>query len=214
MKAKITSAICAILTLGLLSGCQSEKLAAQARVPFEEASRLDCPPQTSRIEKRSSMFPEFFCVGDHGRQGPWLEFDPHGNLKTQAFFVDDKLTGPWIAYHIGGAIEQQGEMRQNMRQGKWTQWYVDGTLRSEKHFVNGEQHGSVTLYYRNGVIMAQGDYVNDLEEGPWKVYTPEGKLARECRLDRGDEKDCVVHIRDFNTKSGNLHPRPIAGDGS
>ena len=45
--------------------------------------------------------------------------------------------------------------------------------------------------------MAEGGHIAGIEEGSWKVYTPEGKLARECTLVHGEEKDCIVHDKEF-----------------
>ena len=92
-------------------------------------------------------------------------------------------------------------MKDDARTGKWTQYYVNGKLRSIKHYENNEQHGTVELYYQTGTIMARGDYVNNFEEGPWQVFTPDGKLARECRMDHGEEKDCKIFIKEFQPTS-------------
>lgn len=165
--------------------------------PFAEAETIECTSGTERVENYDSSFPEVFCIGELGKSGPWLEFDENGSLKTKANYVDDKMQGLWTSYHPNGVIDAQGMMKQNMRVGEWKQWYVDRTLRSEKEYKNNLYNGKTRLYYRNGALMAEGQFENDLEEGQWKVYTPENKLARECLYAAGQEKNCVIHIKEF-----------------
>lgn len=176
---------------------------------FAEGLQLACPENTKRVEKRDSSYPEFYCVGPEGRVGTWLEYDAYGRLRTRATFENDKMSGEWIQYHPNGQIDLRGMMVDNKRDGEWKQWYVDGKLRSIKRYAQNVLNGRVELFYLNGAKMAEGDFVDDFEEGPWKVYTPEGKLARECRMEHGEEKDCVVHIKDFKIKSKSFGDRKI-----
>ena len=92
-------------------------------------------------------------------------------------------------------------MQDNMRVGEWTQWYVTGEKRSIKHFKDNVIHGKTEIFYKNGHLMGEGEFVNNFEEGIWKLYTPEGKLARECTFEGGEEKGCVIHIKEFQPKS-------------
>lgn len=207
-----------VVAIGLVvslvfTACQVSK-ANKAPKPFAEAESLVCPPDTERVENHDSTFPEIYCMSKSGKLGPWLEFDENGIIKTRAEYVDDKMEGLWTSYHPNGSIDAQGTMHKNMRVGQWKQWYVDHTPRSEKDYKNNVYDGQVRLYYRNGTLMVEGKYVNDLEEGPWKVYTPEGELARECRLDAGEEKDCIVHIKDFKIKSRQVDRRIIITEDS
>ena len=176
---------------------------------FSEGKSLICPENTHRVEKMDSSYPEFYCVGYEGRQGPWLEYDAYGRLIKRSAFKNDKYNGEWIQYHPNGKIETQGQIVDNNREGMWTQWYIGGNKRSVKHYLHNSIHGRVELYYLNGTLMADGVYENDLEEGQWKVYTPEGKLARECKMVHGEETDCVVHIKEFEIKSIKFGDRKI-----
>lgn len=181
-------------------GCQKGQ-ANQEAEPFKEVRDLKCPDHTRRVEVTNTSYPEYYCVGMDGRTGLWLEFDVNGRLRTRANYVKDKLNGAWTSYHPNGQIDTEGLMENDVRTGKWTQYYVNGKLRSVKHYENNRLHGGVELYYNTGTIMASGDYVNDYEEGPWKVYTPKGELARECRLEHGEEKECQIFIKDFQPTS-------------
>jgi antitoxin component YwqK of YwqJK toxin-antitoxin module len=189
--------LCA-LTLTPICGCQK---VTPERIPFAEGKSLVCPENTRRVEVTNTSYPEYYCIGDHGRTGEWLEFDVNGRLRTRAEYHNDKLNGKWTLYHADGSVDTQGQTVDGKRTGEWKQWYVNGNLRSIKHYDNNRLHGNVELYYQTGTLMAKGDYVDEFEEGPWQVFTPEGKLARECRMQRGEEKDCVIHIEDFQITS-------------
>lgn len=201
---------------GSVHGSDAQTVAGQTDIgiqrvkdAFAEGLKLQCPENTKRVEKRDSSYPEFYCVGAEGRVGPWLEYDAYGRIRTRAMFVKDKMTGEWIQYHPNGQIDLKGEMIENKRNGEWKQWYVDGKIRSVKHYEMNVLNGHVELYYLNGTKMAEGDFVNDFEEGPWKVYTNDGRLARECRMDHGEEKDCIVHVKDFKIKFKSFGDRKI-----
>ncbi len=187
-------------------GPGGEVLVANA---FAEGKNLACPEKTKRVEKMDSSYPEFYCVGFEGRQGPWLEYDAYGRMIKRAFFNQDRYSGEWIQYHPNGAIETKGQMDNNNREGEWTQWYIDGSRRSVKHYLHNEIHGRVELYYLNGTLMAEGEYVHDFEEGSWKVYTPQGELARECNMVHGEEGECIVHKKDFEIKHMKFGDRKI-----
>ena len=187
--------IAILLMIPWMMGCQQN--AVKQFEPFAEARAMVCPDKTQRIEVRESSYPEFYCVGFKGRTGPWLEFDAEGRLRKRAEYLNDKMNGEWFAYHPNGMIETRGQMKDDMRVGLWTQYYINGQMRSEKNYANNQQDGPLKLYYQDGKLMADGAYVAGIEEGPWHVYTPEGKLARECRLVHGEEKDCIIHDKDF-----------------
>jgi len=186
-----------MMTLGIVAltcACDNKP---QQRQPFAEAADFVCPDGARRVEIRETSYPEFYCVGEKGRTGTWLEFDVNGRLRKRGEYKDGKLNGPWIAYHADGSVETSGQMVNDERTGVWTQTYVNGVRRSEKSYKNNQLDGPIKLYYMTGELMAEGGHVAGIEEGPWKVYKPDGKLARECMLVHGEEKDCVVHDKDF-----------------
>lgn len=192
---------CLFLSLSCAVSCLPACNSVPVRRPFAEAETLACPKQTQRIEEKDSSYPKFYCVGLEGREGPYLEFDAHGNIKTKSQYHKDQLNGEWTSYHPDGAVDVTGNIQNGIRNGLWTQKYVNGNLRSEKHYKNDTLDGMVKLYYQTGVLMAQGNYRDGFEEGPWQVFTPEGKLARECVMVHGKETDCKIHVKDFNVES-------------
>ncbi len=191
---KIYFLVLIFLTFAAVS-CQNAS--QNTRKPFAEAETLECPLQSRRVEMTNSSYPEYYCVGMDGRIGTWLQFDVNGRLRIRTEYKNDKMEGQWIQYHSDGSVDTQGTVSNDMRIGEWKQFYVNGAPRSIKHYENNQLHGHVQLFYQEGGLMAEGDYVSDFEEGPWKVYTPEGELARECRMVHGEEKDCVIHLKDF-----------------
>ena len=187
-----------------ISGCSQQPQPQK----YAEAAKMVCPEQTRRVEMTNSAYPEFYCVGMTGRVGTWLEYDANAHLRTRAEFKDDKLNGTWESYHTDGTLELRGTMADDLRQGEWTQYYVNGKLRSIKHYKDNHIHGAVKLYYQTGGLMAEGEYVEDFEEGPWKVYLEDGRLARECRLEHGEEKECEIYIKqDTETRVYNSKER-------
>lgn len=180
------------LCVGVLTGCHQA-----SRTPFQEGLELQCPENSRRIVEDNSSYPKYYCMGVDGRTGEWLEFDVYGRLRTRAYYVADRLQGQWTQYHSDGSIDTRGMMQDGKRVGEWRQFYVNGNPRSVKNYVDSRLNGPLKLYYQEGGLMAEGTYQDDFEEGAWKVFTPDGVLARECQMRRGEEKDCVIHLKDF-----------------
>lgn len=176
-------------------GCQKQP--ETTREPFAEAKSLVCPQNTRKIEVTNTSYPEYYCVGTEGRTGTWLEFDVNGRIRTRAEYRNDKMNGSWLHYHPDGSVETKGQMVDDKRTGEWIQFYVNGAVRSRKTYEDNHQSGPMKLFYQTGELMAEGRFEGDFEEGSWKVYTPKGELARECNMVHGEEKDCIIHIKDF-----------------
>ena len=188
-----------LIVVVAMSGCSQQPQKPQK---YAEAAQMVCPEQTRRVEMTNSAYPEFYCVGT------WLEYDANAHLRKRAEYKADKLNGEWTAYHNDGSVETRGIMANDLREGEWTQYYVNGNIRSVKHYKDNMIHGQVKLYYQSGGLMAEGEYVDNLEEGPWKVYLEDGRLARECRLEHGEEKDCEIFIKqDTETRVYNSKER-------
>ena len=194
--------LCVIILIGVSglaeTGCRQGT--ADYR-PFAAAEEMVCPDGAQRVEVRESSYPEFYCVGEEGRVGPWLEFDENGRLRKRAEYSHDKMNGSWEAYHPNGLVETRGQMSDDKRTGVWVQYYVNGSLRSEKNYADNQLEGPIKLYYQDGRLMADGGFSAGIEEGKWRVYTPEGKLAKECDLVHGEEKNCVVHEEGFKAST-------------
>ena len=151
-----------MMTLGIVAltcACDNKP---QQRQPFAEAADFVCPDGARRVEIRETSYPEFYCVGEKGRTGTWLEFDVNGRLRKRGEYKDGKLNGPWIAYHADGSVETSGQMVNDERTGVWTQTYVNGVRRSEKSYKNNQLDGFcvIDLLHSQSSSTAQKEQYN------------------------------------------------------
>jgi antitoxin component YwqK of YwqJK toxin-antitoxin module len=49
----------------------------------------------------------------------------NGNIKTQGFFKNNKLTGKWVAYDEQGNKKQVAYYKEGKKDGKWMIWTKD-----------------------------------------------------------------------------------------
>lgn len=73
-------------------------------------------------------------------------------------FKDNERNG-MVKRYIGGNLEYEGEMADDLENGEGIQYFTNGQIRYEGKFKNGEYHGIGTEYDENG---------NELYSGKWK----------------------------------------------
>jgi antitoxin component YwqK of YwqJK toxin-antitoxin module len=128
---------------------------------------------TGKIEK-SYLYENGLVTGegivkeDGNKDGPWKEFYPDGDIKSEGNYDNGKQTGGWKYYHPNGKTEQEGKYnKQGKPEGRW-KWYFDsGQLLKDESYHNGQRDGLSTTYDEAGIIVEDGEYVNGNEEGPW-----------------------------------------------
>lgn len=120
------------------------------------------------------------------QQGPWKEFHPNGELKSQGEYLNGKRVGDWTFFHPNKKIEQKGKYDKRGRaQGPWKWYYESGNLLREENYRNDLQDGTMTEYSEDGKIITKGDYVDGQKEGPWMLevqdYREEGSYKANNR---------------------------------
>jgi antitoxin component YwqK of YwqJK toxin-antitoxin module len=134
------------------------------------------------------------------QQGPWKEYHPNGELKSQGEYLNGKRIGDWVFYHPNKKVEQKGKYDKKGRaQGPWKWYYESGNLLREENYRNDLQDGTMTEYSDSGKVITKGDYIDGLKEGPWMLeladYREEGNYKADLR--DGEWKH-------YYTKNGNL----------
>lgn len=107
-------------------------------------------------------------VDDKGRrQGPWKEYYPTGELKSEGAYRDNLKVGKWVYYYIDGEVEQIGNYLQGMPDGFWVWYYPNGQTWREEEFVLGQEDGPSVEYSDSGSVIAKGNYIEGYKEGEW-----------------------------------------------
>jgi hypothetical protein len=79
-------------------------------------------------------------IKDGKQEGPWVWYDPNGQLLAEGDYKDGKEDGPWVWYWDNGQLLGEGDYKDGKEDGPWVSYNEDGTKNDE---VSGT--------YRNGV---------------------------------------------------------------
>jgi uncharacterized protein len=121
------------------------------------------------------------------QQGPWKEYHPNGELKSQGEYLNGKRILDWTFYHPNKKTEQKGKYDKKGRaQGIWKWYYESGNLLREENYRNDLRDGTMTEYADSGKIITKGDYLDGLKEGPWMLELPEYKEEGSFKADLRD----------------------------
>ncbi|HEY0030352.1 MAG TPA: hypothetical protein VGC65_06315 [Bacteroidia bacterium] len=121
------------------------------------------------------------------QQGPWKEYHPNGEMKSQGEYLNGRRIGDWVFYHSNKKIEQKGKYdRKGKAQGPWKWYYESGNLLREEIYRNDLQDGIMTEYSDSGKVITKGDYIDGLKEGPWMLELPEYREEGNFKADQRD----------------------------
>ena len=68
------------------------------------------------------------------REGLWVRYYRNGNIKSERYYIDDKLSGFYNFYYPTGEIFVTGEFSDNKRIGEWKFYTKDKKLKKEKRY--------------------------------------------------------------------------------
>ncbi len=142
------------------------------------------------------------------KQDVWKEFYENGNLKTEARYIDDKLSGYYKEYtkdgkllkavlYIDGEIHEDERLQTlDLRQ----EFYENGLPKVIGTYnVRGEKHGKFKYFnengqleeqiiYNNNVIVAKGKIdEEERKQGYWEEFYPNGAIKSKGKYIDGEK---------------------------
>ena len=66
----------------------------------------------------------------------WVRYYKNGNIKSERYYSNDKLSGFYNFYYPTGEIFVTGEFSENKRVGEWKFYTKDKKLKKEKRYSN------------------------------------------------------------------------------
>ena len=78
--------------------------------------------------------------------GPFVVYDPKGQLSWKGTYKDGKSEGPWFWYYENGQLEWKETYKDGKREGPWVFYNEDGT----KDIDGKGEHHEGTGIYRKG----------------------------------------------------------------
>ena len=125
-------------------------------------------------------------------EGPWKEYHPNGQLKSQGEYLNSKRIGEWVFYYPNGKIEQKGKYdKKGKAQGPWKWYYESGNLWREETYRNDQQDGTMTEYMDaadkdSAKVITKGDYIDGQKEGPWMFQMADYREEGDYKDDKRD----------------------------
>ena len=124
-------------------------------------------------------------------QGPWKEYYPNGQIKSQGDYLNSKRIGDWTFTYVNGKLEQKGKYdKKGKAQGPWKWYYESGNVWREETYRNDMQDGVMTEYADmakdSAKIITKGEFIDGLKEGPWVLELPDYKEEGDYKADKMD----------------------------
>jgi antitoxin component YwqK of YwqJK toxin-antitoxin module len=118
----------------------------------------------------------------------------------------DERHGMQTSWYPSGAMQMQGEYRDDLQVGKFTWWYENGQKAQEGNFEDGKQAGIWVWWHPNGQKSIQGKYAAGDPSGRWNWWEEGGKLAQQLDMSLGTS----VVVKQLTPPAKNATKKPDA----
>ncbi|WP_215398299.1 toxin-antitoxin system YwqK family antitoxin [Rheinheimera oceanensis] len=133
------------------------------------------------------------------RHGVSKTFYSSGEPREHNTYVEERLTGPFKAWHINGQLREEGERDNGHIIGRYQSYYDTGKPQKLEHFATekkpGEHsYGRVGEYKQwaaNGDLTQEGQYLDNKRHGIWITYQ-QGEKSREQEFINGNAEGRFV----------------------
>ena len=88
---------------------------------------------------------------DNILNGPFKEYDNHGNILFEGSYENGELNGKAREYFIytdGGSSYSEGYYVDNEKQGLWKEYDKEGILHSTQYYTDGREDGTYKTVYK------------------------------------------------------------------
>ncbi len=87
------------------------------------------------------------------KNGLIREYHRNGQIKHEAFYINDKIDGVSRGWFDNGQLEYEHFYKNGIRIRVWKNWYRSGKIQYVQHYNRkGQQHGHIISYYENGQV--------------------------------------------------------------
>jgi hypothetical protein len=88
----------------------------------------------------------------------------------------DLQHGPWTEWYPSGNKKTEGQYDRGVKTGKFTWWYENGQAQAEGEFDAGQKTGTWITWHPNGLKESLGQYKAGKLVTKWLHWTAGGKL--------------------------------------
>jgi antitoxin component YwqK of YwqJK toxin-antitoxin module len=132
------------------------------------------------LEKKDSKIHSFI------KNGFIQTFHENGQIKHEAFYINDRIDGDGKWWHDNGQMEKIQFYKNRIPQGTWQMWYNSGNLANTHSYnSNGRLHGPHIWYYENGRKKREHHYNNGRDaDGYSTVWYEDGTIQSEVKYEQ------------------------------
>ncbi|WP_299337357.1 energy transducer TonB [uncultured Psychroserpens sp.] len=143
--------------------------------------------------------------------GFYEEYTQDGQLKIEANYIENELSGLWKTYHPNGKIAWEVNYYKGYRNGKYRQYYDNGQLQLEGVILNDIKKGEEKRYTENGDLEWKGSYDNDNFDKTWVRYDAKGKKVEKLKFksDNSEQPEVNLVLTKTEVPDGVLERVPI-----
>lgn len=132
------------------------------------------------LEKKDSKIHAFI------KNGFIQTLHENGQIKHEAFYINDKIDGDGKWWHDNGQLEKIQFYKNGISRGTWQIWDRLGNLLNiHSYNTNGLLHGPYIWYYENGRKRRENHYNNGRDaDGVATVWYEDGKIESEVKYEQ------------------------------
>ncbi len=99
------------------------------------------------------------------KNGLIREYHKNGQIKHEAFYINDKIDGASRGWYDNGQLEYEHFYNHGVSIGVWKNWYKSGKIQYVQPFnKKGQHNGHVISYYENGQVRWEQFVINGVNE--------------------------------------------------
>jgi len=145
-----------------------------------------CRPGTTPHFARGKEAVATWCELPDGRKdGPYVEWWDHGQMRLRGQYQDGGRTGTWITWSRRGKCAREVEFWEGDVHGKARFWYSSGHPWKKGQYYRNQEHERWVWLHDGGGRWLEGRYERGKKQGVWQQWSQDGKLLGQSKFEGG-----------------------------
>lgn len=125
---------------------------------------------------------------DGVKTGTWINYHPGTKFPAKITSYEAGMNnGPYMEFNPRGQIQLRATYRNNLLHGMWGK-YSFGRTEEEAEYKDGKLHGLYRVYYkRDGKLQSEAEYKNGQQDGIYRFYNEAGEVTLEYQYENGEK---------------------------
>lgn len=138
--------------------------------------------------------------------GYYKGFYEDGQLKTEANYIENELSGKWKSYDENGNLIWVVTYQDGYRHGIYQQYHKNGNLKVEGLILREKKEGAEMRYDENEILVWKGYYEADEFAKTWVKYNEKGKKVEKIKVKKNPS---ALNLKKTEVPDGVLERVPV-----